>query len=127
MDKIIEFLIANPFWLVFLFVAIVVAMIVGGTLYLKLKAPNSQNCTIEPCFYKDKFNEGAGDIKNLATEINTGNKLIEATNKKIEDNAKEHREAFAQLIAKSERQNEVLAKISTQLDMQNQLLLSKLK
>jgi len=124
LEAVDSFLKANPLWLVFLFLSVVAAIIIGGAVYLKYKKPKeSKDCVVDPCFYKEQFKEKTTDIKALSCEIASGNKLLEETNKKIDDNSKENRDAFTRMISISDKQNEALTKICTILDVHTQLLM----
>lgn len=102
-----------------------VIITVWGCWLLWLKFGKCFECEVKKDleFYKERFNESE-EIKNMSTCLRESNVAFEKLNKKIDDKIKEDREFFERLIQKDDKQNEVLSKISTQLDMQTQLLMS---
>lgn len=89
------------------------------------KTKETEPC-IKECVYKNEFKKQTEEMSKINGMICKSVDVFSDVKTKLDSSAIENREAFAQLINKSEKQNEVLSKLSTTMDLQTQLIMSVL-
>ena len=88
------------------------------------QAVSCMNCKLKNDFdFLQELKENVGDTSKMTKTISIANDRLELVSKKIDESNVMHKEAFSKLIERSEKQNDVLTKMCTVLDlMANKIL-----
>lgn len=123
MEKIFSTILEkNPTLGLIMLTFVIFGSVIAGVIITIIKMPVRKS-EVDEKYYAD-IREKTADMKEFSKEINRGNEILESMCCKIDQNTQQQEKSFNQLLAKSEKQNEVLTEIAEQTKMHTQFLIS---